>query len=173
MKCILRDLDFKKFCTLTLRKDPKMQSNMHKIFIPKRIFIFLNPPPPHTHKKNPRNFEPPKIACVYLCMKISEYRPPPPPPLGFECLTLLKIEVIKYEKGLQSGLKCILRDKDFKKFPGEIPRPPPMSGGFQPPLILRRRSRLAPLASSLRLQVPPVNNPSRSSPVFTILIFQN
>ena len=31
-------------------------------------------------------------------------------------LTLLKIEVIEYDKnGLQNGLKCILRDTDFLK----------------------------------------------------------
>ena len=27
LKCILRDIDFKNFCTLTLRKDPKMYRN--------------------------------------------------------------------------------------------------------------------------------------------------
>ena len=39
------------------------------------------------------------------------------------------------EKGLQNGLKCILRDIDFKKFPGGAPPdPPPMSKDFLSPL---------------------------------------
>ena len=55
------------------------------------------------------------------------------------------------EKGLQNGLKCILIDIDFKKFLGEMSEggPPP------PPLILSPCSRLEPLGSSLRLEVPP------------------
>ena len=67
------------------------------------------------------------------------------------------------KKGLQNGLKCILKDINFKKKKsGEtlLSYPPP-------------HSRLAPLASSLRLQVPPpppppVNNPSGSSPDRTV-----
>ena len=39
------------------------------------------------------------------------------------------------EKGLQNGLKCILRDIDFKKFTGGAPPyPPSMSRGFLAPL---------------------------------------
>ena len=55
--------------------DPK---NIHKIFIPQNIFIFLKTP------KNIeiQNFEPKKKGRAYVCMKISEYSPPPPPPLG-------------------------------------------------------------------------------------------
>ena len=40
------------------------------------------------------------------------------------------------EKGLQNSLKCILRDIDFKKFPGGAPPdPPPMSKGFLTPRL--------------------------------------
>ena len=51
------------------------QNNIHKIFIPQKIFIFLKTP------KNIeiQNFEPQKMTRVYVCMKISEYLPPPPP----------------------------------------------------------------------------------------------
>ena len=51
--------------------------NIHKIFIPKRIFIFLNPPPPPPPPQNIeiQNFEHQKIARAYVCMKISEYPP--------------------------------------------------------------------------------------------------
>ena len=39
------------------------------------------------------------------------------------------------EKRASNGLKCILRDMDFKKFPGGAPPdPPPMSKGFLTPL---------------------------------------
>ena len=73
---------------------------MHKIFIPKRIFIFSEPPPPppqiKINKWKYKILNPPKIAQAYVCMKISEY--PAPLPLWFECLTLLKIEVIEYGK---------------------------------------------------------------------------
>ena len=50
------------------------QKNIHKIFIPQKIFIFLKTP------KNIeiQNFEPKKMDRAYVCMKISEY----PPPLG-------------------------------------------------------------------------------------------
>ena len=43
--------------------------NIHKIFIPQKIFIFLKTP------KNIeiQNFEPQKIARAYVCVKISEY----------------------------------------------------------------------------------------------------
>ena len=49
------------------------QKNIHKIFIPPKIFIFL---------KNQKNieiqiFDPQKMTLAYVCMKISEY-----PPLG-------------------------------------------------------------------------------------------
>ena len=48
--------------------------NFHKIFMPQKIFIFLKTP------KNIeiQNFEPQKIARAYVCVKISEYPPPPP-----------------------------------------------------------------------------------------------
>ena len=69
------------------------------------------------------------------------------------------------EKGLQNGLKGILRDIDFKKkIRGRSPGPPSNERAVPPPLILSPGSRLAPLASSLWLRVPPVNNPSGSSP---------
>ena len=59
------------------------------------------------------------------------------------------------------------RHRFKKKIRGSTPGPPPTSVGFHPPLILSPRSRLAPLASSIRLQVPPppVDNPSGSSTV--------
>ena len=46
--------------------------NIHKIFIPPKIFIFLKPP------KNIeiQYFVPKKIARAYVCVKISEYPPP-------------------------------------------------------------------------------------------------
>ena len=50
--------------------------NLHKIFIPQKIYFFLKTP------KNIeiQNFEPQKMTRAYVCMKISEYPPPPPPP---------------------------------------------------------------------------------------------
>ena len=47
------------------------KKNIHKIFIPKKIFIFLKAP------KNIeiQNFEPKKMDRAYVCMKISEYPP--------------------------------------------------------------------------------------------------
>ena len=53
---------------------PPQKKNIHKIFIPPKIFIFLKTP------KNIeiQNFEPKKIARAYVCVKISEYPPPPP-----------------------------------------------------------------------------------------------
>ena len=55
------------------------QKNIHKIFIPKKIFIFLKTP------KNIeiQNLEPKKMDQAYVCMKISEY---PPPPLGSQLM---------------------------------------------------------------------------------------
>ena len=50
------------------------QKNIHKIFIPKKIFIFLK-----TQKNiEIQNFEPKKMDQAYVCVKISEYTP-----LGF------------------------------------------------------------------------------------------
>ena len=47
------------------------QKNIHKIFIPKKIFIFLK-----TQKNiEIQNFEPKKLDRAYICMKISEYPP--------------------------------------------------------------------------------------------------
>ena len=45
--------------------------NIHKIFIPQKIFIFLKTP------KNIeiQNSEPPKMTRAYVCMQISEYPP--------------------------------------------------------------------------------------------------
>ena len=55
--------------------------NIHKIFIPPKIFIFLKTP------KNIeiQNFEPKKMTRAYVCMKISEY--PPPLPGGLSACT--------------------------------------------------------------------------------------
>ena len=59
----------------------------------------------------------------------------------FECLTLLKIEVIEYRKnGLQNGLKCIHRDIDFFKKSGggpPYPPPPPPSNDKEMQIIVR------------------------------------
>ena len=48
------------------------QKNIHKIFTPQKIFIFLKTP------KNIeiQNFDPKKMVRAYVCMKISEYSPP-------------------------------------------------------------------------------------------------
>ena len=54
------------------------------------------------------------------------------------------------------------RQRFKKKFGGGPPDPPSNEWGVPPPLILSPRSRLVPLAPSLRLQVPPVYNPSGS-----------
>ena len=75
------------FCTLTLKKYPKMhrnypqtspilwwsQKNIRKIFIPQKIYIFLQT----QNNIEIQNVEPKKIARAYVCVKISEY------PLGF------------------------------------------------------------------------------------------
>ena len=45
--------------------------NIHKIFIPQKIFIFLKTPKIIVIQ----NFEPPKIGRAYVCVKISEYPP--------------------------------------------------------------------------------------------------
>ena len=68
----------------------KYQQNLRTI---KNIVILKTPKNIKIHNFYPH---PKNIAWAYACMKISEY--PPPPPLGFECLTLLKIEVIEYGK---------------------------------------------------------------------------
>ena len=65
LKCIEMTLKLAQFCD-----DPQ---NIHKIFIPPKNIHF---------SENPKNieiqkFEPPKIARVYVCVKISEYPPPP------------------------------------------------------------------------------------------------
>ena len=45
--------------------------NIHKIFIPQKIFIFLK-----TLKNiEIQNFDPKKMVRAYVCMKISEYPP--------------------------------------------------------------------------------------------------
>ena len=65
------------------------------------------------------------------------------------------------EKGLQNGLKCILRDIDFKKFPGGAPPDPPSyeQGLPHPEAHGLRRS-----VQVFGLKCPPVNDPSGSSP---------
>ena len=51
------------------------QKNIHKTFIPQKILIFRKTP------KNIeiQNFEPQRMTRAYVCMKISEYPPPPSP----------------------------------------------------------------------------------------------
>ena len=94
--------------------------NIHEIFIPKRIFIFQKTP----RNIEIQNFEPHKNSHGLRKYEIIRVPPPPPPSLGFECLTLLKIEGYKiWEKGLQNGLKCILREIDFKISRGSSPDP--------------------------------------------------
>ena len=49
------------------------QKKYPKIFIPQKIFIFLK-----TQKNiEIQNFETKKMTRAYVCMKISEYTPPP------------------------------------------------------------------------------------------------
>ena len=55
------------------------QKNIHNIFIPQKIYIFL---------KTPKNieihdFEPKQMTQAYVCMKISEYPPRGAPPRKF------------------------------------------------------------------------------------------
>ena len=50
------------------------QKNIHKIFIPQKILIFLKTP----QKIEIQNFEPKKMTRSFVYMKISEYPPPPP-----------------------------------------------------------------------------------------------
>ena len=80
---------YSSFCTLTLRKDPKMHindrayspilwqppKNIHKIFVPPKILISLKTPQKYWNSK----FWTQKMTWAYVCMKISEYPPPPPP----------------------------------------------------------------------------------------------
>ena len=84
----------------------------------------------------------------------------------FECLTLLGVEVIEYGKnGLQNGLKCILRDIDFKQKSGEVHRTPSNERGRKTPShTLPAPSWLVPLHSSIRLSVPPKKQPLRVQP---------
>ena len=68
------------------------------------------------------------------------------------------------ENGLQNGLKCILRDVDFKKKFWGTPDPPPTRKGstplsYSPPARGLRRS-----VQAIDFQCPPVINPSGSSP---------
>ena len=72
----------------------------------------------------------------------------------FECLTLLKLEVI--ENGLQTGLKCVLRYIDFFKRKSRAGPPDPTNErGVQPPSHTPPPSRPSPLGSRLRLSMPP------------------
>ena len=48
--------------------------NIHKIFILKKILFFLKTP----KIIEIQNFEPKEITRAYVCMKLSEYPPPPP-----------------------------------------------------------------------------------------------
>ena len=64
------------------------QKNIHFSEKPKTYGNFdppHPPPPPPPKKKNSPSLR------MYENIRV-----PPPPPLGFECLTLLKIEVIEY-----------------------------------------------------------------------------
>ena len=68
LKCLEMTLKLAQFCD-----DPKKIST--KSSYPQKIFIFLK-----TQKNMEiQNFEPKKIARAYVCVKISEYPPPPPP----------------------------------------------------------------------------------------------
>ena len=60
-------------------------NNIHKIFIPQKIFIFLKTP------KNIeiQNCEPQKMAQAYVCIKISEY-----PPWKYNTLIVLSINYL-------------------------------------------------------------------------------
>ena len=49
---------------------------------------------------------------------------PPPPPLGFECLTLLRNEVIEYEKSASKWPEMHSQGHRFRKKMGELPRNP-------------------------------------------------
>ena len=133
--------------------------NIHKRFIPKRIFIFL---------KTPKNIEIQNIEPKKISPSLRTYeniRVPPPPThthIGFECLTLLKIDVIEYEKkGLQNGLKRILRDIDFQKNSrGRSPPPPSYERGVPPPShtlppLTASAARFKPSASSAPPPPPP------------------
>ena len=64
--------------------------NIHKIFIPQKIFIFLKT----TKNIEIQNFEPPKMTQANACMKISEY--PPPLPQAFPTYPGILIPVPKY-----------------------------------------------------------------------------
>ena len=87
---ILATQKISQFCTLTLKKDPKLHRNdpqtspilwwpqkiSTKSSYPKKILIFLK-----TRKNiEIQNLEPPKMGRAYVCVKISEYPPPPTPP---------------------------------------------------------------------------------------------
>ena len=53
-----------------------LKKNIHKVVIPKKIFIFLK-----TQKNNEiQNLNQKKKDRAYVCMKISEYPPPHPHP---------------------------------------------------------------------------------------------
>ena len=71
---------------MTTKKYPQ---NLHT----QTNIYFSNPPPPKK-KIEIQNFEPQTMTPAYLCMKISEY--PPPPPLG------LALRLVKY-----TGVKLI------------------------------------------------------------------
>ena len=75
--------------------------NIHKIFIPQKILIYLKTP------KNTeiQNFEPKKIARADVCVKISEY----PPPRGADrTLNTPLIYMKTFSNNLLSDNKCRL-----------------------------------------------------------------
>ena len=84
----------------------------------------------------------------------------------FECLTLLKIEVIEYGKiGFKMAGIAFSDTYILKKIQGENPGPHLMKGGGGlTPLSYSPPSRLSPLGSRLRLSVHPGNNISGSGP---------
>ena len=83
----------------------------------------------------------------------------------FECLTLLKIEIIEYKKnGLQNGLKCVLRYIDFEKIFGGGPPDLPDEKGVFPSHTLPTRG-FCHSAQDFGFQCPPPgDNISGSSP---------
>ena len=85
LNCIEMTLKLAQFCD-----DPKKIST--KSSYPKKILIFLK-----TQKNiEIQNFEPKKMGRAYVCVKISEYPPhPPPTPLGLQTAKVSKVAKIR------------------------------------------------------------------------------
>ena len=110
--------------------------NNHKIFIPQKIFVFLSPPPPPPQKKKKKkkkknkknieiqNFEPLKRTRAYVCMKISEYTPPPLVPIHATIIIhRLKHDTMKKRRDTDKQRRTQIEEKILLEKNNQLPIP--------------------------------------------------